>query len=149
MQHIKLIYSLLLCLCLAACGQAGADLRTVHLNGVDGTQKAIFQVELALDAPAWQQGLMQQKSLPSDQGMLFVFPEAAPRSFWMKDTLIPLDIIFFDSNGSLLNFKTAEPCRQDPCSTYASSAPAQSVLEINAGLATQLGLEAGAQLILE
>lgn len=149
MQQSKLIYSLVLCLCLTSCGQAGADLRTVYLNDASGAQKAVFRVELALDAQAWEQGLMRRTSLPAAQGMLFLFPQTAPRSFWMKSTLIPLDIIFFDSNGRLINFETAEPCRQEPCPIYNSEAPSQSVLEINAGLAKQQELETGDQLILE
>jgi uncharacterized protein len=149
MRRKKLLYSIGLCLCLTACGQAGANLRTVHLKGSDGREKAAFQVELAVKASEWEQGLMARECLPIDQGMLFIFPEAAPRSFWMKNTLVPLDIIFFDGNGKLINTKTAGPCVQEPCDIYTSSFPAQSVLEINAGLAAEVDLGTGDQLILE
>jgi hypothetical protein len=76
--------------------------------------------------------------------MLFVFPQAQPLTFWMKDTLIPLDMLFFDEAHRLVTIRTdAPPCKADPCPTYASTAPARYVLELNAGTAAKLDLRKG------
>ncbi|MGH8281993.1 MAG: DUF192 domain-containing protein, partial [Gammaproteobacteria bacterium] len=75
---------------------------------------------------------------------LFMFPDSGPRYFWMKNTLIPLDIIFFDAHKRLINVSAdTPPCKADPCPTYASAAPAEYVLELNAGMAAKLGLKPG------
>ena len=103
-----------------------------------------FAVEIA-DTPAEREhGLMDRTSIPADHGMLFVFADAEPRTFWMKDTLIPLDMLFFDNAKRLVSIlRDVPPCRADPCPTYASTAPARYVLELNAGTAAKLGLRRG------
>ena len=89
-------------------------------------------------------GLMDRTSMPADHGMLFVFPSAEPRTFWMKDTLIPLDMLFFDEAHRLVTVHAdVPPCKADPCPLYASNAPARYVLELNAGTAAKLGLRKG------
>ena len=82
--------------------------------------------------------------MSTDHGMLFVFPQAQPLTFWMKDTLIPLDMLFFDEAHRLVTIRTdVPPCKADPCPTYASTAPARYVLELNAGTAAKLDLRKG------
>ena len=77
-------------------------------------------------------------------GMLFVFTTDEPRTFWMKDTLIPLDILFFDAHHRLVTIQAdAQPCRSDPCELYPSDAPARYVLELNAGTASRIGAKTG------
>lgn len=82
--------------------------------------------------------------MPADHGMLFVFPEAQPLTFWMKDTLIPLDMLFFDDAHRLVAIQAnAPPCKADPCQVYPSVVPARYVLELNAGTAAKLGVRKG------
>jgi uncharacterized protein len=93
----------------------------------------IYHIDVA-DTPAQRaKGLMFKRSLPQRYGMLFVFPNERLRRFWMKNTLVPLDITFFDCSGTIVNFQRAEPCRGNPCPVYKSSGPARWVLETNPG----------------
>lgn len=105
-----------------------------------------FDVEIAATPDEQARGLMFRDELPADGGMLFIYDQEAPRSFWMKNTRIPLDILFFDGERRLVNWHTAEPCRADPCRGYSSEGPAQYVLELNAGTAAGLELRPGAKL---
>jgi uncharacterized membrane protein (UPF0127 family) len=108
-----------------------------------------FTVELALTRQQQNRGLMFRDHLPQDAGMLFIFNSEAPRSFWMKNTRIPLDILYFDADLLLVSMvENARPCAADPCPPYPSTAPAQYVLELNAGRAGQLGVSPGDQLVL-
>jgi uncharacterized membrane protein (UPF0127 family) len=102
-----------------------------------------FSVEIADNPEKQQLGLMFRDSMPRDQGMLFIFPNEAPRSFWMKNTRIALDIIYFDQDLRLVNAVRARPCRTQECPGYPSDGPAMYVLELNAGLAEELALAAG------
>lgn len=103
-----------------------------------------FSVEVANTPPEQAHGLMDRASMPADHGMLFVFPEAEPRTFWMKNTLIPLDMLFFDDAHKLVAIQPdAQPCRADPCKLYPSNAPARYVLELNAGMAAKIGARTG------
>ncbi|MFC3051346.1 DUF192 domain-containing protein [Kordiimonas pumila] len=100
-----------------------------------------FTVELALSNSQRIQGLMYRTELGSDQGMLFIFPDTDMRSFWMRNTLIPLDIIFLKSDGTIINIiENAEPETETP---RRSEAPAKAVLEIAGGHSAKLGLSAG------
>jgi uncharacterized membrane protein (UPF0127 family) len=86
-------------------------------------------------------GLMMRTFLPQGQGMLFVWPEEAPRTMWMKDTFIPLDIIFIDAQGKIVGIMTdAVPHDLSPLGT---DRPARYVLEVPAGDAKRLGLAVG------
>ncbi len=106
-----------------------------------------FYVEIADDRESRNMGLMFREELPADHGMLFLFSRPEPRSFWMKNTRIPLDILYFDADLKLVSkAENARPCRRDPCPGYPSGMPAQYVLEINAGLASSLGIERGSRL---
>ena len=84
-----------------------------------------------------------RESLDENSGMWFLFPDDTPRTFWMKDTLIPLDIIFVNSTHHIVHIATALPCTQDPCPTYPSISPAQYVLEVNANYTTRRGISVG------
>ena len=103
-----------------------------------------FQVEIAADDQSRAMGLMFRDELPDDRGMLFLFRREAPRSFWMRNTRIPLDIIYLDRDLRVISIvSNARPCRQDPCPSYPSRGSAQYVLELNAGKASELGLRSG------
>ena len=77
---------------------------------------------------------MFRQKLGFDQGMLFVFEEESLRSFWMKNMLIPLDIIWLDKDKRIVYIEeNVPPCKEDPCPTYTSQIPAMFVLELKAG----------------
>lgn len=103
-----------------------------------------FSVELATDDTSRQHGLMMRAALAPGHGMLFVFPHTAPQAFWMKNTLIPLDILYFDAEHRLVSMRVdVPPCKTDPCPTYPSDAPAIYVLELSAGTARRIGAKPG------
>lgn len=92
-------------------------------------------------------GLMFRTSLPDNHGMLFIFDREERVSFWMKDTLIPLDMIFIDADKKIIHIeKNAPPCKNDPCPVYPSTLPAKYVLEVNGGWGEKNGVMVGDRL---
>lgn len=91
-----------------------------------------FIVEIVDTDETRQQWLMHRESMATNRGMLFVFEEQKKHSFWMKNTLIPLDMIRIDSNNNIIDIQTAQPCEKKVCSTYVPRWDATYVLEINA-----------------
>ena len=108
-----------------------------------------IEVELAQTKEQWAHGLMLREALDKDKGMLFIFPDSEERSFWMKNTLIPLDIIFIDSSQRILNIEEAEPCKKESCILYKSTGNAKYVLEINRGFAAKKGIKKGDRVVLD
>lgn len=108
-----------------------------------GSQGAVFvRVEIARTRQELSRGLMWRTELEADAGMLFVFDNDAPLTFWMKNTPLPLDIIFLDSRGTVLNVAAeTTPYSEAP---IRSSGPARYVLEVNAGYAAKHGIGPGA-----
>jgi len=103
--------------------------------------------ELAVTDEERARGLMFREKLLDDQGMLFVFAEEEPHAFWMKNTLIPLDILWLGSDRKIIHIeKNVPPCTADPCPSYGPETPAGFVLEIRAGLFDELGLKTGDRL---
>jgi len=103
-----------------------------------------FSVELATNDESRQRGLMMRTTLAADHGMLFAFPVIGPQGFWMKNTLIPLDILYFNEDRKLVSVQQdVSPCTADPCPVYPSAAPAIYVLELPAGTARRMGFKAG------
>jgi len=115
----------------------GQALPTVALS--IGT--AVARVEVADEGPDRMQGLMFRSSLAPDSGMLFVFESEAPRSFWMKNTWIPLSIAFIDRFGVIANILEMAP--GDSTTHYPSSRPVTFALEMNAGWFLQHGIKPG------
>ncbi len=110
----------------------------------------IIHAELAKTPAQWSRGLMYRPSLPADSGMLFIFPQESIQSFWMKNTLIPLDMIFISADQKIVDLKNNFlPCTADPCPTYQSAAPAKYVLEVNGGLVKKMGISLGENIILK
>jgi len=95
-------------------------------------------VALADDREEWSQGLMGVDDLGDIDGMLFVFPLEVTTGFWMKDTLIPLDIAFFDDGLALVDVLTMEPCSANPCPVYVPRGLFSRALETPVGSLGQL-----------
>ena len=102
-------------------------------------------VELARSSLERQTGLMNRKKMDMDHGMLFVFEEAAPRSFWMKNTLIPLSIAFMDGEGIILNIEYMEPLN---LASIPSAGPAMYALEVNLGMFHEWAVRPGYRMVL-
>lgn len=103
-----------------------------------------FLVEIADDPSEREIGLMGRDSLDAKSGMLFVFEQEGVYKFWMKNTLIPLDMIWIDGNNKIVFIKeNAEPCKTDTCETFGPNEKAKYVLEINGGLAEKMKLKIG------
>jgi uncharacterized membrane protein (UPF0127 family) len=102
-------------------------------------------VQLAITEAEKQRGLMGVTSLSDTKGMLFVWDEEGQYPFWMKDTLIPLDMIWIDAQNKVVDFTTMQPCEADPCPVYSPSANAQYVLETRAGLMEEWGITRGSE----
>ena len=103
-------------------------------------------MEVARTIPQKAKGLMDRDSLCPDCGMIFVSEFEMPQSFWMKNTKIPLDLIFIDRNGLIINIETAHPepgVSDNRLKQYRSLSPAQYVIEINSGESARLSLKSG------
>lgn len=105
---------------------------------------ATFQAEVARTQQDRRHGLMFRQELPRDQGMLFVQPPG-PAVFWMKNTAISLDLLYFDANGQLLQIVAdVPPCTTPNCPLYPSQTKnVRYILEINAGEAARRGIQVG------
>ena len=100
--------------------------------------KVTLDIEIADSEYETQTGLMYRNSMETKQGMLFIFDDVAPRSFYMKNTQIPLDLIFIDGNNKIVSFqKNAKPFDE---ASLPSNVPAKYVLEINADLVNKWGI---------
>ena len=120
----------------------GAELQTLEIASKTGVHA--FQVEMAITPEEKEHGLMFRRELPDGQGMLFDFQFDQNVAFWMKNTRIPLDMLFFDADRHLVSAQhNVPPCTADPCPAYSSGAPARYVLELNGGQAGKLGLSSG------
>ena len=98
--------------------------------------------ELAVTDEERQRGLMFREKLLPDQGMLFVFEEEGLYSFWMKNTLISLDMLWINKDRRIVHIaRNVPPCKEDPCPSYSPERPGLYVLELAAGAADRLGLK--------
>ena len=103
-----------------------------------------FEVEIADTPEKSSKGLMNRENLPEKSGMLFVYDKEAIHSFWVKNTLIPLDIIWVNENKEIIYIeKNAQPCKADPCLKYSPDQKSKYVLEINGGLSEKLNINVG------
>jgi uncharacterized protein len=100
-----------------------------------------FNIELATAMEQQVQGLMFRRSLAPDAGMLFLYTDDRDIQMWMKNTLIPLDMIFMRADGTILNI--AERTVPQSLATISSAGPARAVLEVNGGTAARLGIKPG------
>jgi uncharacterized membrane protein (UPF0127 family) len=136
-------------LTLAACADgaepvpgAATNRILVRIRTAGGTIE-LENLEVARTPEAWARGLMGRASLPEDGGMVFLFDGQTRASFWMKDTLIPLSILFWQGDGQIIDILEMSPCRADPCPDYRASAPYVGAIEMNRGAFERLGVEVG------
>jgi uncharacterized membrane protein (UPF0127 family) len=123
---------------LSACATTSGDGKWVELKGKR------FEVEVADDPAERERGLMFRDEMAADHGMIFVHDSEETQSYWMKNTRIPLDIIYFDHARKLVSVAHAPPCSLgDGCPPFPSEGPALYVLELNGGAADDLGLKPG------
>ncbi|MCP5049528.1 MAG: DUF192 domain-containing protein [bacterium] len=144
MKHVKKIIVLLMLLgglvYVSLFSGAGARIKLIPLYIGDNK----FTVEVADTDEKWTTGMMYREVVPDDFGMLFVSNVEYHRSFWMKNCLANLDIIFLDSYKQVINIHiNVPPCKREPCPGYASERPAQYVLELRGNRAKELNLKPG------
>ena len=121
-------------------GQCRDDLALFRFPG----GQAQFSVEIADDTAERAQGLMHRAALPASAGMLFIYDQPQPAAFWMKNTLLPLDMIFIDAAGRVTRVhENAKPLDETP---IPGGDGVLMVLEINGGLARRIGIAPGAEL---
>ena len=106
-----------------------------------GAAKESFTVEIADDEIERARGLMFRENMAPDHGMLFVYPAQQSLGFWMRNTILPLDLIFIDKDGKVVGVEKGKPYSDDLISPGVDS---QFVLELNAGTAEKIGLKPGA-----
>ena len=131
------VFLLIFLLILAACSKQNSVLID------NGKEKISVKVEIADNNEERAKGLMFRSSLEQDSGMLFVFSNEDYHSFWMKNTLIPLDALFISKNFEIVDIKHMEPCKQDPCVSYGPIKPAKYVLEVNSNFTIKNEIEPG------
>jgi uncharacterized membrane protein (UPF0127 family) len=121
-----------------------ANLPVKKLAIVSANGEHDFHVEIAADDAQRKIGLMNRTSLDDDKGMLFIFQSSGIVNFWMKNTLIPLDMVFIDSNGYIKHIaRNAQPCTTDGCVLYNSKLSVQYVLELKGEITDKLGVKEG------
>lgn len=128
--------------------QPTLPMATVTLTSPSGPVQVL--AEIADEPEERSRGLSFRPSLAEGSGMLFVFNDETVREFWMKDTLIPLDVIFIDGDLVVVHIVPgAVPCEADPCPRYSSGVPVRYALEVNADFAQVHGIRVGAAVTIE
>jgi len=103
-----------------------------------------FYVELAVTSEERSRGLMFREHLDPDKGMLFIYPDEGVHSFWMKNTLIPLDMVWINGNREVISIsKDVQPCQPSQCPSIGPGQKVQYVLELNGGTSDKIGLAIG------
>ena len=101
------------------------DRSSLIINGVE------YSIEIAKTSKQRSQGLMFRRNLDIREGMLFVYPRSDYHRIWMKNTLIPLSVIWLDGNETVIVVKILPPCKFDPCPSYGVSEPAKYIIELS------------------
>lgn len=144
-QAFFVVTKLFLILTIAFCSACySSELRNdarIYFLNPDGSKTKNFKVEIAKTPKETSKGMMYRRSMPEDSGMLFIFPRMEERSFWMKNTYIPLDMIFIDSDYKVVNVvHNAPPLSQ---TSRKSIYPCMYVLELYGGVAEKAGIVSG------
>lgn len=138
MNHLAVLVTLCLC-CLFGCNPAPSSNLPVTRMTIGDRD---YTLEIAAEPVHRQIGLMRRDSMPARHGMIFVFPDEQERHFWMKDTKIPLDILFLDGEGNVISIKQMRP----HVGTASSDGPARYAIELNMGQANDCGVKVGDRL---
>ena len=139
---MRVISCFLVATAVLACESAAGPEAVIHKQ--DGSE-LVVRIEIADDSREQVRGLMYRTDLAADAGMLFLFGEERPRAFWMKNTPLPLDIIYIAKDGRIVSI--AEHTTPFSTATIPSGAPAQSVLEVNGGYARRNGVRVGDRVV--
>lgn len=102
------------------------DTERLVLNGKE------YELEIARSTQQRLHGLMYREQLDKRQGMLFLYPRSGSHRIWMKNTLIPLTVIWIDDTGTIIGIKKLPPCTADPCPSYGVAKPSKYILELSA-----------------
>ena len=129
-----------------ALGQTGGFARGTATVTTSSTRLAL-QVERARTPAQRAQGLMGRRTLAPRAGMTFEYATQTTGAFWMKNTLIPLDIAFYDGRGRILRILTMQPCRTASCPLYDPKVAYRGALEVNAGSFRRWGVERGDRIV--
>jgi uncharacterized membrane protein (UPF0127 family) len=144
LQHAAASVGLMAILLAPAGASLAAGTATLVLRTDSGPHN--FNVELATTESTRRIGLMYRRSLPDDAGMLFLYDTPRPISMWMRNTFLPLDMIFIDADGKVHRIEErTEPFSEEP---IFSGGPVQGVLEVKAGTAETIGLKPGDTVVL-
>jgi uncharacterized membrane protein (UPF0127 family) len=117
--------------------------RYAYLLEPAGRPAARVSLEVAADEASRQRGLSNRSELPAGTGMAFLFPRDTTVRFWMKDTLVPLQIAFVGGDGRVVGLFEMPPCHQDPCPTYGPTMPYRYAVELPSGSFTAAGIRQG------
>ena len=119
----------------------GCNVKNVIID--TGEEQIEVEVEVADSDKERQTGLMFRESLDENSGMLFLFDVSEQYAFWMKNTLIPLDVIYIDENFDIVDILYAEPCKEDPCERYIPKKESLYVLEVNGNFTIKYEISIG------
>jgi|TARA_B100001964_G_scaffold5757_1_gene6185 hypothetical protein len=137
MGNKKIILLLFFLVFLSSC----SDKNTVLIN--NNAESIAVNVEIVDDAEERARGLMFREFLDDKSGMWFVFDDEDFHNFWMKNTLIPLDIVFISESFEIVDIIYAEPCKIDPCENYNPKKAAKYVLEVNGNFTIKNDIKIG------
>ena len=137
---------------LAGCADnASGEVPPLHPR-IDGLAQTVVEIDTTDDTVAAlvaatpeqrQRGLQEVEELPDGTGMLFLFDRDRTTGFWMKDTVVPLEIAFVAADGRIVEILSMEPCEQDPCEIYAPEESYRAALEVPDGWMTERDVRAG------
>lgn len=116
---------------------------SIQVKKVQIDERIYVNVEIADEDYEREKGLMFRDNLEENSGMLFVFYNESLKSFWMKNTFIPLDMIFINKEYEIINIENAIPCLDNECISYSSKFPTKYVLEVNSGFCYKNNIHIG------
>jgi uncharacterized membrane protein (UPF0127 family) len=131
--------------------QTNKDIQKLQAKNITlqrSDENITINAEIADNNEERTKGLMYRTEMGEYEGMIFIFENERQLTFWMKNTLIPLDMIFADDTGKIINIEEAQPCKQENCPLYGSQGNAQYVLELNQGFCKQHNIQKGDRILI-